>query len=189
MRNLMLITVLGLVVGLILRVALDGGSAASANPSNPDDIVDPADWKESLSYVFREVYDGATLTSEEDAVTLFDDRYVGERTKTRTVARLTTLSAFDQMMGTARAYGFRGNPEANQPVWVIAATIDGGVSPQELGLGMGTDRMPGVYVALNAGNGEPLMVSFLDNDGDWLSKVEALVAKDLVVEPAPRLVP
>lgn len=189
MRRLMMIAVLGLTVGLTLRVALVGDPAAIADSSNPDDIVDPADWQESLSHEFREVYDGTTLTSEESAVALFDDRYIRERTKTHTVARLTTLSAFDQMMGAGRAYGFRGIPDANQPVWVIAASVEGGVSPQELGLGMGADKMPGVYVALNAGNGEPLMVSFLDHNGGWLSKIEALVEEDLVVEPAPRFVP
>lgn len=135
------------------------------------------------------MYDGTTLTSEDDAVTLFDDRYIRKRIKSRTVARLTTLSEFDQLVGAARAYGIRGIPDADQPVWVIAATIDGGVSPKELGLGMGTNKMPGVYVALNAGNGEPLIVSFLDHEGSWLSKIETLSTKDLVVEPAPRLVP
>ena len=189
MQRILLLALLGLVIGSTLRITLGDGNSVTAEPSNPDDIVDPADWQESLSYEFTEVYDGTTLTSEQEAVSQFDSRYVRDRIKTHTATRLTTLADADQMVGAARNYGFRGIPEAEQPVWVIAATIDGGVSPTELGMGVGTEKLPGVYTVLNAGNGEPLTVSFLDHEGKWLGKIEALANQELRVEPAPRLVP
>lgn len=191
MRTLKVIAIVGILVGLAAGVATwdRESSSVSAGPSNPDYIAPPSDWNAPPEVQYQELFDGSTLTNVQEALNYFDERYIRHRTRTHTITRLTTLISVDRMMGVGRIYGQYGMPAADLPVWVIAATIEGGVSQSDLGLGTSNEKLPGAYVVIAAGSGDPIVVGFLDPSGRLLSKIEALEDQTLNISRVPRLIP